>query len=58
MAEKTQIHPTVEKETINEIVGLAEAEKRTFSQMVAILLSEAIEGRKVAQNGSGEWSRK
>ena len=46
MADKTQIHPTVEKATIKQISDLASAEKRTFSQMVAILLDEALKARK------------
>jgi hypothetical protein len=44
--EKYQISASVDKVTVNAIQKLIEAEKRSFSQMVDILLAEALKARK------------
>lgn len=40
-----QISASVEQETIKKIHSLASKEKRSFSSMVSILLSEAVNNR-------------
>lgn len=45
MAETKQISATVEMDTIEAIQGFASKDKRSFSEMVAILLDEAVKAR-------------
>ena len=46
MAQSVQICATIETKLRNEITKIADKEKRSFSQMVEILLLEATEKRK------------
>lgn len=40
-----QISATISQETLNEVSKIAKESKRTFSQMVAILIEKAIKER-------------
>lgn len=50
--EETFIQVTASLKTSlrNDVVAMAEAEDRSFSQMTAILLSQAVSARKQAKN--------
>lgn len=50
MAETKQISATIQLETVERIAYWSGEEKRTFSQMVEILLSEALDKRDKAAN--------
>ena len=48
---KSQISPSVRNDTIKAIVALSEAQGRSFSEMVNILLASAVDSLKSPQNG-------
>lgn len=50
MAETKQISATIEMDTVEAIQRLATEDKRSFSEMVAILLDEAVKQRGLAIN--------
>lgn len=45
MSQNPQVSATVDKETHSEINKMAEKEKRSLSEMVAILLQQAVKNR-------------
>lgn len=50
MAETKQISATIQLETVERIAYWSDEEKRTFSQMVDILLTEALNKRDKSAN--------
>lgn len=45
MPETKQISATIDTDTVEAIQGFASVDKRSFSEMVAILLDEAVRAR-------------
>lgn len=50
--DKYQITACVSKVTVEAMLEMSEAERRTFSYLVDVLLAEAVEARKRAKNAS------
>lgn len=48
MADTKQITATVPIDTVDAVYKIAEAEIRSFSEMVAMLLAEAVKARKTS----------